>query len=155
MIRNTSRRLTLATTLAAVLAVAAACASANRGGTADGVKLYDRLGGYNAIAAVTDDFLGRILTDTAITPFFKGLEDRDKVRIRQLIVDQLCEAAGGPCRYIGRNMLVTHAEMQVNERVWNAFAGHFVATLDAFKVGAREKQELLEIIGSTKKDIVK
>ena len=122
---------------------------------ADGVKLYDRVGGYNALAAVTDDFLGRILVDPAITPFFKGLEERDKVRVRQLIVDQLCEATGGPCHYIGRTMKAMHEEMQVTEPVWNAFAGHFVATLDKFKVPAREKQELLEIIGSMKKDIVK
>ena len=151
MIRTVLRRMALAS----VVVVSAACAGMNRGGTAEGVKLYDRLGGYNAIAAVTDDFLGRILSDTAITPLFKGLEERDKVRIRQLIVDQLCEASGGPCRYIGRTMRVVHAEMQVTEPVWNAFAGHFVATLDKFNVPAREKQELLEIIGSTKKDIVK
>ena len=141
--------------LVSLVAVSAGCAGMNRGGTAEGVKLYDRLGGYNALAAVTDDFLGRILSDTAIVPFFKGLEDRDKVRIRQLLVDQLCEATGGPCRYIGRTMQVVHAEMQVNDRVWNAFAGHLVATLDQLKVPAHEKQELLEIIGSMKKDIVK
>ena len=141
--------------LVSLAAVSAGCAGMNRGGTAEGVKLYDRLGGYNALAAVTDEFLGRILSDTAIVPFFKGLEDRDKVRVRQLLVDQLCEATGGPCRYIGRTMQVVHAEMQVNDRVWNVFAGHLVATLDQFKVPAHEKQELLEIIGSMKKDIVK
>ena len=140
---------------ALALLAAQACAGRMGGGTADGVTLYDRLGGYNAIAAVTDDFLGRILADPGITPFFKGLEERDRRRIRQLIVDQLCEASGGPCHYIGRTMKVAHEEMQVTEPVWNAFAGHFVATLDKFKVAAREKQELLEIIGSTKKDIVK
>ena len=140
--------------LAAVLVIAGACVSGGRGGTAEGVALYSRLGGYDAIAAVTDDFLGRILVDTAITPFFKGLEERDKVRVRQLIVDQLCEASGGPCRYIGRTMQVAHAEMQISDRVWNTFAGHFLATLEKFKVPAHEKRELLEIIGSMKKDIV-
>ena len=141
--------------IAAVLLFASGCAVRMGGGTAEGVKLYDRLGGYNALAAVTDDFLGRILADTAITPFFKGLEEREKVRVRQLLVDQLCEATGGPCHYIGRSMKVVHEEMQITERVWNAFAGHLAATLDNFKVPAREKQELLEIVGSMKADIVK
>ena len=139
------------------LVVAAGCATGGSSGGGYANKkgtLYERLGGYDAIAAVTDGFLGRILADTAIAPFFKGLEDRDKQRVRQLLVDQLCEAAGGPCIYIGRSMKVTHAEMQINDRVWNTFAGHLVATLTAAKVPPREQQELLEIVGSLKGDIV-
>lgn len=140
-----------------LVATALACASAGGGaggGTADGVKLYKRLGGYDALAAVTDDFLGRILVDTAIAPFFKGLEPWQKNRVRQLIVDQLCEASGGPCLYIGRPMKLAHAEMQMDDRIWNTFAGHLVATLKKFNVPDREQRELLEIIGSMKGDIV-
>ena len=144
----------------ACVATAAACASAGggasaSGGTADGVKLYKRLGGYDAIAAVTDDFLGRLLSDTVTAPYFKGLEPWQKNRVRQLIVDQLCEASGGPCVYIGRPMALAHEQLQMDERVWNAFAGDFVAALNKFKVPERERRELLEIVGSMKSDVLR
>ena len=145
--------------MVALMAGAGACASVGggapaSGGTADGVKLYTRLGGYDAIAAVTDDFLGRILVDTAIAPYFRGLEPWQKTRVRQMIVDQLCEATGGPCNYVGRPMKLAHEQMQMDDRIWNSFAGHFVATLKKFNVKEREQRELLEIIGSMKGDIV-
>ncbi len=72
-------------------------------------SLYLRLGGYDAIAAVTDDFLGRLAKDPQFTRFFSGFSTDSVKRIRQLIVDQLCAAAGGPCFYTGRDMKKTHA----------------------------------------------
>ncbi len=146
--------------LVAVMAISGACASAGGGGaqgggTADGVKLYKRLGGYDALAAVTDDFLGRLLSDSVTAPFFKGLEPWQKNRVRQLIVDQLCEASGGPCVYIGRPMTMAHEQMQIDDKAWGAFAADFVATLNKFKVPDREQRELLEIVGSMKNDVMR
>ena len=34
--------------------------------------LYKRLGGYDAIAAVVDDFLGRLIADKQLSRFFTG-----------------------------------------------------------------------------------
>lgn len=143
--------------LATLLFAAAGCASAGGagGGTADGVKLYKRLGGYDALAAVTDELLTRSLADTIIAPYFKGLEPWQKVRVRQMIVDQLCEATGGPCHYVGRPMPLAHEQLSIDDRAWNAFAGHLVATLRKFNVADREQRELLEIVGSMKGDIVR
>lgn len=145
------------TVLAALVLAVAGCASAGSttGGTADGVKLYTRLGGYDALAAVTDELLTRALADTIIAPYFKGLEPWQKVRVRQMIVDQLCEATGGPCHYVGRPMPLAHEQLSIDDRAWNAFAGHLVATLRKFKVADREQRELLEIVGSMKGDIVR
>ena len=70
--------------------------------------LYKRLGGYDALAAVTDDFLGRLSTDPAFGRFFAGHSSDSIKRIRQLIVDQLCTATGGPCIYVGRDMKTAH-----------------------------------------------
>jgi len=117
-------------------------------------SLYSRLGGYDAIAAVTDDFLGGALSDPRIAPFFKGLEANDIRRIRQHVVDQLCNATGGPCYYPGRDMKTVHAEMEINNDVWNAFTSHFNPTLAKFKVPERERNELVNIIGSLRGSIV-
>src|SRR5262249_32852804 len=73
-----------------------------------GTSLYARLGGYDAIAAVADDFLGRLATDPQFQKFFVGHSQDSIRRIRQLIVDQLCQVTGGPCAYTGRDMKTAH-----------------------------------------------
>ena len=67
----------------------------------NGASLYKRLGGYDALAAVTDDFITRLATDKTLGRFFVGASDNSKMRIRQLVVDQLCAATGGPCNLQG------------------------------------------------------
>ncbi|MGH9704725.1 MAG: group I truncated hemoglobin [Candidatus Acidiferrales bacterium] len=116
--------------------------------------LYKRLGGYDALAAVTDDFLARLAGDPQLSKFFVGHSTDSLQRIRQLIVDQLCAATGGPCFYIGRSMKTAHAGMGITEGDWQITASHLVAALDKFKVPEREKGEVMALIASLKPDIV-
>ncbi|HEU4889862.1 MAG TPA: group 1 truncated hemoglobin [Thermoanaerobaculia bacterium] len=116
--------------------------------------LYKRLGGYDAIAAVTDDFIGRMATDKALQRFFVGHSKESLGRIRQLVVDQLCAATGGPCIYIGRDMKSSHQGMGITEADWNTAVAHLVATLDKFKVPERERKEVLGAVSGLKNDIV-
>lgn len=116
--------------------------------------LYKRLGGYDALAAVTDDFLGRLLKDPSLGRFFLGHSDDSKQRIRQLIVDQLCAVTGGPCVYIGRDTKTSHRGLGITEADWTATVNHLVATLDKFKVPQREKDEVLALLTTLKPDIV-
>ena len=76
---------------------------------------YQRLGGYDAIAAVVDDFVGRLITDKQFERFFVGHSNDSKKRIRQHIVDQFCAGAGGPCVYTGRTMKDSHVGLGINE----------------------------------------
>ncbi len=117
-------------------------------------SLYQRLGGYDAIAAVTDDFLGRLLSDPEFARFFTGHSTDSKMRIRQHVVDQLCAAAGGPCIYQGRDMKTAHAGLGINEAEWSAAVNLLVASLDKFTVPAREKTDLLAAVGTLKSGIV-
>ena len=117
-------------------------------------SLYERLGRYDAIAAVSDDFIARLANDKQLSRFLVGLSADSKKRLRQLVVDQLCEATGGPCIYIGRTMKASHAGLGVTESDWQVTVKHLVATLDKFKVPKKEKSELLAIASSLKGDIV-
>lgn len=117
-------------------------------------SLYDRLGGYNAVAAVVDDFIGRLVTDKRFAKFFVGHSEDSLHKIRQHIVDQFCAAAGGPCLYTGRDMKTSHKGLGINEDDWNAAAAHLVESLDKFKVPKAEKDDLLAFVVSLKKDIV-
>jgi hemoglobin len=116
--------------------------------------LYRRLGGYDAIAAVSDDFIGRLAADKQLARFLVGLSADSQKKLRQHVVDQLCEATGGPCIYIGRTMKTSHAGLGITEADWQSTVKHLVATLDKFKVSEKEKGELLAIAASLKADIV-
>jgi hemoglobin len=143
---------TSAAGIALALLLSAAPASAHEQGAKP--SLYQRLGGYDAIAAVVDDFIGRLIADPTIGPFFTGHATESKLAIRQLVVDQLCAATGGPCVYIGRTMKATHAGLGITEAHWSTSVAHLVATLDKFKVPKAEKDELLGAVAALKGDIV-
>jgi hemoglobin len=117
-------------------------------------SLYKRLGGYDAIAAVVDDFFGRLAGDPLFARFFMGHSTQTKARIRQLTVDQLCAITGGPCVYIGRDMKTAHAGLGINEAEWETSVKHLAATLDKFKVPQKEKDELIALAATLKGDIV-
>jgi hemoglobin len=121
---------------------------------AQGDSLYKRLGGYDALAAVTDDFIARLAADPQLQRFFLGHSTDSLKRIRQLIVDQLCQVTGGPCVYIGRDMKTSHAGLGTTQKDWDITVNHLVATLDKFKVPAKEKDEVLAAVSTLKKDIV-
>jgi len=117
-------------------------------------SLYKRLGGYDALAAVTDDFVGRLASDPQISRFFVGHSTDSIKKIRQLVVDQLCAATGGPCIYIGRDMKTSHAGLNITEKDWDASVKHLVATLDKLSVPSKEKDDVLGAVSTLKKDIV-
>lgn len=116
--------------------------------------LYARLGGYDAIAAVTDDFVGRLVADKKLARFFVGHSQDSLKKIRMHVINQLCEAAGGPCNYTGRDMKTAHAGLGISGEEWDISAKHLVDTLNKFKVGKAEQDELLAVVSSLKKDIV-
>jgi len=117
-------------------------------------SLYQRLGGYDALAAVVDDFVGRLVADKQFDKFFVGHSVDSKKRIRQHILDQFCAATGGPCIYTGRDMKTSHMGLGITEADWDAAAKHLVASLDKFKVPEKEKGEVLAFVTTLKKDIV-
>jgi len=117
-------------------------------------SLYQRLGGYDALAAVVDDFVGRLVADKQFDKFFVGHSVDSKKRIRQHILDQLCAATGGPCIYTGRDMKTSHMGLGITDADWDAAAKHLVASLDKFKVPEKEKGEVLAFVTTLKKDIV-
>ncbi len=99
-----------------LLALFPAASTAQEKPTQPTENLYKRLGGYDAIAAVTDDFVGRLVADPLESRFFVGASDSTKARIRQLIVDQLCAVTGGPCVYAGRDMKTAHKGLGITEK---------------------------------------
>lgn len=114
-------------------------------------SLYERLGGMESIAAVVEDFRDRVAKDDRINRKFAKT---DLVRLRKMLIDQVCEAAGGPCKYTGRSMKEAHDGMRVTSGEFDALVQDLVATLNHFKVGKTEQDEILGVLGPLKTDIV-
>ncbi len=114
-------------------------------------SLYDRLGKTEAITAVVDEFVANVAGDARINKFFAKT---DIPRLKKLLVEQICQATGGPCQYSGRSMKETHKGMGVSDADFNALVEDLVKALDKFKVPDKEKNELLGILGPLKSDIV-
>lgn len=114
-------------------------------------SLYDRLGGVNAITAVTDEFIKNAAADTRINAKFAKT---NIPRLRLHLIEQLCAATGGPCVYTGKDMKSTHKNMKVTEGEFNALVEDLVKALDKFNVPEKEKSDLLAILGPLKSQIV-
>jgi len=116
--------------------------------------LYARLGGYDAVTAVVDDLLPRLMADPQLARFWQNRGEDGLQREKQLLIDFLCSSAGGPLYYTGRDMALSHKGMGISESDWKAFIGHVNATLDNFQVPEQERGEVLAFIESTKADMV-
>lgn len=116
--------------------------------------LYERLGGYDAISAVVNNLLPRLQGDTLLGRFWQNRGTDGINREKQLLVDFLCNASGGPMLYTGREMKHSHAGMQISENDWSTFEKHLNDTLDAFNLPKPERSEVLAFIESTKIDII-
>jgi hemoglobin len=118
--------------------------------------LYERLGGKKAITAVVDEFVGRVAMDSRINSYFaKTAADPARLKdFKMKLVDQICQASGGPCKYNGKDMKSAHAGMGITSGDFNALVEDLSGALDKFMVPAKEKGELLGALAPMKSDIV-
>jgi hemoglobin len=117
-------------------------------------SLYQRLGGYDMIAAFVYDLMPRLRRDATLGVYWKGISDHSAQRGDQLIIDFLCAAFEGPVHYMGRDMRTSHKGMGITEAEWDILMPHVAAALDSVGVVAQEKAEVLEATAGLKWDIV-
>jgi hemoglobin len=113
--------------------------------------LYDRLGGQRAIVAAVDEFVDRVAADQRVNLRFINT---DIPRFKSLLVEFVCMATGGPCKYSGGDMGTTHAGMEVADEEFDAIVEDLSGALDKLGVPAKEKGELLGALGPLKPSIV-
>ena len=119
-----------------------------------GATLYQRLGGYDAIAEAVDDVLKRMGEDERLQRFLQGASEKELRRIRQKTVDYFCEKTGGPCFYIGRDIAKAHEDTGITEADWERATALMAAVLDARGVQGELRHEIGGFIAGLKDDIV-
>lgn len=107
--------------------------------------LYQRLGGYDAIAGFVDTAFPRVAAHPELQHLFRGHSQNSQLRQRQLIVDALCAAAGGPCIYIGREMRSVHLGLGITDAQWNTFMGIIATTATERRWSEVDRKEFLEL----------
>ncbi len=147
-IRNTSAA---ALFMVAALVASSTPSAANQESNA---SLYQRLGGYDAIVAVVNDLLPRLVSDPQLGRFWAHRGADGLAREKQLLINFIADRAGGSLDYVGRNMQVTHVGMRISKDDWKVFMVHLKATLDKFELATREKSDVIAFMESTKGDIV-
>jgi hemoglobin len=117
-------------------------------------SLYERLGGKDAIAKVVDTFMKNVAADTKLNKRFAALKGKRLDDFKQKVVDQLCEATGGDCKYEGKPMKDAHAKMKIKEEEWNAFLSDLKAALDEHEIAENDQADLMALLGPMHDDIV-
>jgi len=119
-------------------------------------SVYERLGGRAAIVTVVDDFVANCAADTRINAFFAATaaDQRRLAVFKNHLVDQICEATGGPCKYTGRDMKSAHAGLGIGNADFDALVEDLTRALDKSKVGKGEQSQILGILGPMRSQVV-
>ncbi|HTR52886.1 MAG TPA: group 1 truncated hemoglobin [Kofleriaceae bacterium] len=127
-------------------------AAAQKGSGAPATKsLFDRLGGKSAIQAVVHQFVTNVAADKVISKRFAKTNTK---KLEATLVDQVCAATGGPCKYAGKTMADAHKGMKITEDEWKATVADLKSALDKFKVKDAEQNDLLGALAGMHDDIV-
>jgi hemoglobin len=116
--------------------------------------LYDKLGGKEGVSGIIDSFLGNITADKRVSKDFAKTTGPKLDHFKQMLADQICEAAGGGCAYSGKNMKDAHKGMGVTDAQFAAFVEDLTLALEEKQVGKEDQQALLDKLGAMKDDIV-
>ena len=122
--------------------------------SATGKTLYARLGGYDAIAAIVDEFIQTLSSDPQMARFAAGMNLERRKRNRQLTLDWLSAASGGPTLYLGQDMKTAHAGLEISASEWQVAMEHVQRALTKFKVPDAESREFMALFSSVADEII-
>jgi hemoglobin len=114
-------------------------------------SLYMRMGGEPVVRAVVSDTLDRVVADHKLKRSFAEV---DVIRIKRLLAEQICQLAGGGCRYSGDSMREAHGGHQISEAEFYGMVEILRDSMRRHHVGLRERNELLALLAPMERDVV-
>lgn len=131
-------------------------------------SLYERLGGVFAIAAVVNTFSDALIDNPIVGKNSKNPQLREWHRnqldrlpgLKFMRTLWVCNVSGGPFEYTPVRPGATtvgleeaHRELKISPEEFDEVAAELARTLDAFKVPAREKDEVLGAFAAHKNEV--
>ncbi|MYM32956.1 group 1 truncated hemoglobin [Duganella sp. FT94W] len=125
---------------------------------------YQGLGGKEGIHKIVDSFLTIVLADPRIKDNFA---DFDIAQLKVRLAQQLCEFAGGPCKYTGqyrdktmdgvgtvRDMKTVHQDLQITNAMFNALTEDLQIAMEQHQVPSGVALKLVAKLAPMQRDIV-
>lgn len=129
------------TMVSSAMAEMEATHSPNLGNTPmEGTKTFEAFGGKEGLVKIMDDFMIGLIEDPRTKPFF---DNNKQAFIKAMLVEQMCELMNGGCKYPGRDMKSSHANMKVNREAFNALVEQFQFAMDKHNVPFSAQNKLL------------
>lgn len=147
-----SAGLHLASTLAACV-----FAFASPSFAAEEKSLYERIGGYKAVAAAADDLVDRIYVNATLNknPALKAVHDlNERAAFKLILATWVMENTGGPKVYFGRDMKQGHAHLSITAREFDVILHECKETFNKLGVPEKESGELMAGLEAQRKDVV-
>lgn len=105
-----------------------------------GTETFDAFGGKPGLVKIMDDFMIGLVADPRTKLFF---DNNKQTYIKAMLVEQMCELMNGGCKYPGRDMVSSHANMKVNREAFNALVEQFQFAMDKHNVPFSAQNKLL------------
>lgn len=118
------------------------------------ISLYDRLGGYDALATFATMVVGTAQTDELLGRFWANRNEDTNARDLQSLIDYLVRETGGQMYYKGRDMAMAHKGMGITDADWTRFIEIVVNVAGQLGVGPDEGGEVMGFLDTLKADIV-
>jgi hemoglobin len=113
--------------------------------------LYREVGGLDGVSKLVDAALAEIGNDLRINVLFA---ETDMPYLRARLIEQICEATGGPCTYTGQSMEEAHSGMNVSADEFGYFVEDLIAAMKKVGVSDHAQQGLLGALGSMQPQVV-
>lgn len=113
--------------------------------------LYQQLGAQAGVVSLVDGLLLEIEHDAQIVHHFK---DTDIARFRKLLIEQICELSGGPCKYTGASMQESHTGFQISAADFDNLVNHLITVMQANQVPMAAQNRLLALLAPMYPDVV-
>lgn len=119
--------------------------------TAPNDQLYKAFGEKAGLVSLMDDFMVRLLADPRTGPHFKPSNQQ---RVKDQLVDQLCQLSGGPCVYKGADMKSAHANLDIKKSDFNALVEVLQQSMDAKGIPFRTQNQMLALLAPMHRDTI-
>ncbi len=114
-------------------------------------QLYKAFGEKAGLVTLMDDFMVRLLADPRTGPHFKPSNQQ---RVKEQLVDQLCQLSGGPCVYKGADMKSAHANLDIKKSDFNALVEVLQQSMDARGIPFRTQNQMLALLAPMHRDTI-
>jgi hemoglobin len=81
-------------------------------------------------------------------------KDTDIERFRRLLIEQLCQLAGGPCQYTGASMQESPTGFHITPADFDNLVNHFIQVMTAQNIPVATQNALLAKLAPMYSDVI-